>query len=126
MVNILIMDCAPRNENDEFAQLGFGTTGDLEARMLKSVEPSVKVSIICASLDDNLAKWPSDDDLIAFDGVLISGSPLSVTQEHSFFPYHMEGLERITNIGLPIFGICYGLQLTAQFAGGEVIPNPAV
>ncbi|HEY5610677.1 MAG TPA: glutamine-hydrolyzing GMP synthase [Thermoanaerobaculia bacterium] len=48
-------------------------------------------------------------------GIILSGGPDSVYQENAPYPDR-----DIFNLGIPILGICYGMQLTAYFLGGEV------
>jgi GMP synthase (glutamine-hydrolysing) len=48
-------------------------------------------------------------------GIILSGSPESVTADES--PRAPEG---IFNLGLPVLGICYGMQTMAQQLGGTV------
>ncbi|HVT04276.1 MAG TPA: glutamine-hydrolyzing GMP synthase [Thermoanaerobaculia bacterium] len=56
---------------------------------------------------------------IAPRGIILSGGPQSVYGESA--PY----MEReIFELGIPILGICYGMQLTAYFLGGEVEAAP--
>ena len=50
-------------------------------------------------------------------GVILSGGPSSVYGENAHHPD-----EDIWNLGLPVLGICYGMQLITQHFGGEVIP----
>jgi GMP synthase (glutamine-hydrolysing) len=51
-------------------------------------------------------------------GIILSGSPDSVCREGSpSLP------EEVYNSGLPILGICYGLQLISHSLGGRVIPG---
>lgn len=53
-------------------------------------------------------------------GVILSGSPLSVYDEGAF------KLDLHKLVGrLPVLGICYGAQLTAQEFGGKVEPAPS-
>jgi len=53
-------------------------------------------------------------------GVILSGSPLSVYDEGAFKLDLHELVGR-----LPVLGICYGAQLTAQEFGGKVEPAPS-
>jgi len=50
-------------------------------------------------------------------GIVLSGGPASVYAEGAYHPD-----EGIWDLGLPILGICYGMQLIVQHFGGEVIP----
>ena len=48
-------------------------------------------------------------------GIVLSGSPKSVTDEDA---YRID--EAIYDLGIPILGICYGMQLTAHLYGGKI------
>ncbi|MDR0829617.1 MAG: glutamine-hydrolyzing GMP synthase [Prevotellaceae bacterium] len=48
-------------------------------------------------------------------GIVFSGGPKSVYESDAFFCD-----ENIFSLGLPIFGICYGMQLTTQHFGGKI------
>lgn len=48
-------------------------------------------------------------------GIVFSGGPKSVYDEDAFTVD-----EEIFSLGLPILGICYGMQLTAKHFGGEI------
>jgi GMP synthase (glutamine-hydrolysing) len=50
-------------------------------------------------------------------GIILSGGPASVYEKNAYHPD-----EEIFNLGLPILGICYGMQLITQHFGGVVIP----
>ena len=54
-----------------------------------------------------------------YKGIIFTGGPNSVFDMSS--PHYSE---EILNIGVPILGICYGCQLTAFMAGGEVKTAP--
>jgi len=49
-------------------------------------------------------------------GIILSGGPASVTQKEAPFPHR-----EILNLGIPVLGICYGIQVLSQLLGGEVI-----
>src|SRR6476646_9702988 len=48
-------------------------------------------------------------------GLILSGGPSSVYSEKAPLPD-----KAIFKMGLPVLGICYGVQLLAQFLGGKV------
>ena len=52
---------------------------------------------------------------IGYQGIIFTGGPNSVYDESS--PHYDS---EILNIGIPILGICYGAQLMAHMAGGEI------
>ena len=58
-------------------------------------------------IDEIKAKKPA--------GIILSGGPSSVNAEDA----HLVDKE-IFNLGIPILGICYGMQLTAHLLGGKV------
>ncbi len=49
-------------------------------------------------------------------GIILSGGPASVYSEDAYKPS-----EGIWSMGIPIMGICYGMQLITQRYGGEVV-----
>ncbi|MFH0790937.1 MAG: glutamine-hydrolyzing GMP synthase [Candidatus Omnitrophota bacterium] len=53
--------------------------------------------------------------LLSPKGLILSGGPASVMQKKS--PYPDEG---IFKLGVPILGICYGMQVIAEMLGGKV------
>lgn len=49
-------------------------------------------------------------------GIILSGGPASVYERDSYKPDN-----RIFELGIPILGICYGMQYIAHYFGGKVI-----
>ncbi|OUR72557.1 glutamine-hydrolyzing GMP synthase [Arcobacter sp. 31_11_sub10_T18] len=50
-------------------------------------------------------------------GIILSGGPASVYAKDSYHPD-----EEVYKLGIPMLGICYGMQLISQYYGGSVIP----
>ncbi len=59
---------------------------------------------------------PDDEDTV---GIILSGGPRSIYDEDAPKPD-----PRIFELGKPILGICYGLQVIAEHFGGKVLPSP--
>ena len=62
----------------------------------------------------------SEEDIRAFNpnGIILSGGPESVHEEGS-----PRAPEVVFNLGVPVLGICYGLQTMSAQLGGKVEPG---
>ena len=90
--------------------LDFGSQyTQLIARKLRESGVYTEVVPYRESLEDIKARAPQ--------GIILSGGPASVYAEDAYKPD-----EGIWDLGLPILGICYGMQLITQHFGGSVIP----
>ena len=49
-------------------------------------------------------------------GIILSGGPASVYEEGAYMPD-----SEIFNLGIPVLGICYGMQYIAHHFGGKVV-----
>ncbi len=90
--------------------LDFGSQyTQLIARKLRESGVYTEVVPYRESIEDIKARKPQ--------GIILSGGPASVYAEDAYKPD-----EGIWDLGLPILGICYGMQLITQHFGGSVIP----
>lgn len=94
MDNIVILDCG-----SQFTQL--------IARRIRELKVHSEILPWDTSVDDIRQRQPR--------GVIISGGPQSVMEEGS--PTVSADL---FNIGVPILGVCYGMQLLTKLLGGHV------
>ena len=90
--------------------LDFGSQyTQLIARRLREQGVYTELIAFNADIEQIKAKNPK--------GIILSGGPASVYAKDAYFCD-----ERIFDLGLPILGICYGMQLIAHKFGGSVIP----
>lgn len=95
--------------NLEILVLDFGSQyTQLIARRLREYGVYTEIIPYFESLDSIKAKKPS--------GIILSGGPASVYEKDAYKPD-----SGIFDLGIPILGICYGMQLIAQHFGGKVI-----
>ncbi len=92
------------------AILNFGSQyGQLIARRVR--EHNVYSRICRADITaEELSKLP-------LKGLILSGGPSSVYEENS-----PKCDEKIFDLGVPILGICYGMQLGCQILGAQIVP----
>jgi len=57
-------------------------------------------------------------------GVIVTGSPLSLTQPEPWMDEVAEELLRIGERGTPVLGVCFGHQMLGRAAGSSVVRNP--
>lgn len=90
--------------------LDFGSQyTQLIARKLRESGVYTEVVPYRENIEDIKARQPQ--------GIILSGGPASVYAEDAYKPD-----DGIWELGLPILGICYGMQLITQYFGGEVVP----
>ena len=91
--------------------LDFGSqTTQLIARRIREIGVYSEILPCTVSLEDIIGRKPK--------GLILSGGPASVHQEES--PRAPGG---VFDLGIPVLGICYGLQLMAVHFGGRVDPS---
>ncbi len=64
------------------------------------------------------------DDLAAFDGFIITGSPASVHDGADWIDRLLATIREIVSRKIPLFGACFGHQAIALALGGKVEHNP--
>jgi GMP synthase (glutamine-hydrolysing) len=57
-------------------------------------------------------------------GILVTGSPSSVTDREDWVVFGERYLRRAVQVGAAVLGVCFGHQMLAQALGGHVSRNP--
>jgi len=97
----------------------FEKYGDFDALFIKHMQ-----------IDSSLTKTFRVFKSIAFPqvnelaGIIITGSPAMVTEQHEWSEQTIDWLRKIINAKVPILGVCYGHQLLGIALQGQVDWNP--
>lgn len=99
--------------NPQIIVLDFGSQyTQLIARRLREIGVYTEIMPYFASVDSIRAKNPC--------GIILSGGPASVYKKDAYKPE-----SGIFTLGIPVLGICYGMQYIAHFFGGKVAKSNA-
>ena len=79
---------------------------------------SAELPVLRAHLGENL-ELPAGTQ-----GVLVSGSPLSLTEPEQWMEDVAGELLRMGERGTPVLGVCFGHQLIGRAAGSQIVRNP--
>lgn len=122
-LSIAVLNGYPRHSRERFDRENVGHPHDLYAAFLRSYVPAAQIDVIfVADVDSAL---PAGTALTSYDAVIWTGSDLTL--------YHADD-ERVTRqielaravfeAGIPMYGSCWGVQMAAYAAGGDVRKNP--
>jgi GMP synthase (glutamine-hydrolysing) len=96
------------------------TPGEGYANALRSIAPDARIDL-CFPADED-PKLPAP--LESYDGIAITGSALNIYHGEVASLRQIEFAREIFARHIPFFGSCWGLQVAAVAAGGEVGRNP--
>jgi GMP synthase (glutamine-hydrolysing) len=122
-LTFLIIDGYPKESRDKLAAAGMRLAWKLYGDMLQQHLPDARYDVLLPS--DSGQRFPSGAALESYSGILWTGCNLTI--------YHRAD-ERVTRQitlakeayarGVPSFGSCWGIQMAAVAAGGEVAAHP--
>lgn len=125
-LRLLVADGNPPDMRARHAAKSGRSPGDFYAAVLEELARSLTLS---ARIDvhhpaDPGANLPSGAELAAYDGVAITGSGLNLWKRQRESLVQVDFARAVFEAGTPFFGSCWGLQVAAAAAGGEVKLNP--
>lgn len=118
MLRILIVDGNTRDTNALHVACGGAATGDFYAGVLRELSREVTTEIIHPA--DHARRLHSA--VADYDGLVWTGSALNAYRPIPEVRSQVELARQVLGTSTPIFGSCWGLQITAIAAGGEVAP----
>ncbi len=120
-MHIMIFQGAPEASQRANGEFGGLTNEALFNTALQSRDASVRTFTLNVAEGETLPQGMSLED---FDGVVITGSPLSTYEDSPAVRTQLELARAVFDAGIPIFGSCWGLQLMSAALGGTVRLNP--
>jgi GMP synthase (glutamine-hydrolysing) len=104
----------------QIAALGYDS-GTGYARVLKRIDAALRVDVVKGA--DDAPQFPAGVGLEDYDGVTMTGSALNIYNGGPAVTHQIELVKAVFAAGVPFFGSCWGLQVAATAAGGEVRAN---
>ncbi|MBL0713075.1 MAG: type 1 glutamine amidotransferase [Desulfosarcina sp.] len=122
-IAICILNGYPRASRENFDRDGVGHPHNLFRDFLQRYLPSATVDVFfVADTDQDL---PSGTALTSYNGFIWTGSDLTIYDRSDQRVTRQIALARaIFACGVPMYGSCWGVQMAAVVAGGEVAKNP--
>ena len=117
----MIFQGSPEASQKAIVAVGARTNEAYFNESLKQYDSSVKTFTL--NVVDG-EKLPQGMALSDFDGVVITGSPLSTYEDVPAVHAQVELARAVFDAGIPTFGSCFGLQLMTAALGGTVRLNP--
>ena len=121
MARILIFDGAPGRAQQAIAAHGGLTNTQMFERALSRHQQGLEFFSLNVADGERLPQGMAIGD---FDGVVITGSPLSVYKPVPAVTRQIDLAREVFASGVPSYGSCWGLQLMTAALGGVVRESP--
>ncbi len=117
-----IINGYPAKNRDVLIQAGHCSADEMYVWVFKKLRPDTQLDVLyLADLD---VPVPDDRWIEGYDAFLWTGSNLTIYEDNPRVTRQLEFCRRIFEIGRPQWGSCWGVQMAAAAAGGEVRKNP--
>jgi GMP synthase (glutamine-hydrolysing) len=120
---ICILNCYPKPSRENFDRSNVGHPHDFYQDFLARYAPRASVDVLyIADLDVTL---PTGVNLNSYGGYIWTGSDLTIYHhDDPRVTRQIDLMHAIFQAGVPCYGSCWGVQMAAVAAGGEVKKNP--
>ncbi|MCG5247055.1 type 1 glutamine amidotransferase [Methylorubrum extorquens] len=120
MLRLLIAD---GNDRDGRAKRE-AAVGQTTSQAFASVVADLAPEVACTLVNPADAEAAIGSDLAGFDGMVLTGSTLRLADDGPAVRRQLDLMRAALEAGLPVFGSCWGMQVAAAIAGGDVGENP--
>jgi GMP synthase (glutamine-hydrolysing) len=117
-MKLLVVEGNNRETRLERGAFGIKPYYQIFSEMLNEIVPYAEIDVAFPADDEKIL--PSITELKAYDGVLWTGSSLSVLDLIPTVTQQLNFAENVFKSGVPFYGSCWGLQVATVVAGGSV------
>ncbi len=121
-MKLLVVEGNIKETRIEREKYGIAPFHLLFSKMLKMLDPTIQTHTVFPA-DDN-KYLPSVKQLQNYDGVLWTGSALSVLDDIPSVNRQLNFADNVFKSGVPFYGSCWGMQVATVVAGGKVAQSP--
>ena len=118
MKKILIVEGNLKEENQSFTEGGIKTHTESLKDSISYFTNDLEIDVVNPSSDKNISEVAKD--LEKFDGMIWGGSSLNIYNDTVEIRRQIEFMRSCQNKIKKILAICWGLQVAATVAGGQV------
>ncbi len=119
---ICILNGYPRASRENFDRSDVGHPHDMYMDFLRRYVPNATVDVLFVADPD--VSLPAGVALESYDAYVWTGSDLTIYHDDPRVTRQIELAQAIYRVGRPMYGSCWGVQMAAVAAGGEVEKNP--
>jgi GMP synthase (glutamine-hydrolysing) len=121
-LTLCIINGYPEKNRQALTDAGVAGADALYIRVLEKLVPDATIDIfMIADLGNTL---PGGADIGSYDAFIWTGSNLTIYEDDQRVTRQIEFARQVYEVGRPSFGSCWGVQMAAVAAGGEVRKNP--
>jgi GMP synthase (glutamine-hydrolysing) len=122
-LSICIFNCYPQPSRENFDRSNVGHPHNFYWDFLTRYVPQATVDVLFIA--DLGVTLPAGTNLNSYDGYIWTGSDLTIYHhDDPRVTRQIELAQAIFRAGVPCYGSCWGVQMAAVAAGGEVKKNP--
>ncbi len=121
-LKICIINGYPEKNRQALTGAGVAGADELYIRVLGKLVPDAKVDVFMIA--DPGTSLPRGADIASYDAFIWTGSNLTIYEDDPRVTRQIEFARQVFEVGRPSFGSCWGVQMAAVAAGGEVRKNP--
>jgi GMP synthase (glutamine-hydrolysing) len=122
MTRLLLMEGNTAEKCARAHELGVRTSSEIYIEAIAAHYPQIALDVLNGAEEGEAI--PGGRAWTDYAGFVVTGSALHAYDAEFAVTNQIELLKQAAQAGLPVFGSCWGLQIAAIAAGGEVAFNP--